>query len=76
MAEAPTRRRPGAVLRYETPPGRALEHHLVLREGGLVMEVSGTAYRLEPGDCLRYRLDGPPALRAGPAGAAYLLFML
>ena len=70
------RLRPGAVLRYETPPVRALEHHLVLREGGLVMEVSGTAYRLEPGDCLRYRLDGPTAFRAGPDGAAYLLFML
>ena len=70
------RLRPGAVLRYEQPPVRALEHHLVLGEGTLVMEVSGIAYRLEPGDCLRYRLDGPTVFRAGPQGAAYLLFIL
>jgi hypothetical protein len=55
---------------------RALEHHLVLQEGDLVMEVSDTAYRLAPGDCLRYRLAGPTVFRAGGEGAAYLLFIL
>ena len=70
------RLRPGAVLRYDRPPVRALEHHLVLQDGDLVMEVSDTAYRLAPGDCLRYRLDGPTVFRAGPEGAAYLLFIL
>lgn len=70
------RLRPGAELRYDRPPVRALEHHLVLQSGALEMEVSDTAYSLAPGDCLRYRLDGPTVFRAGPAGAGYLLFIL
>jgi len=70
------RMRPGAVLRYDRTPVQDLEHHLVLQEGDLIMEVADTSYRLAPGDCLRYRLDGSTVFRAGADGAAYYIFIL
>ncbi|MWB76553.1 helix-turn-helix domain-containing protein [Pseudooceanicola sp. 216_PA32_1] len=67
---------PDTVIRYAAPPVMGLEHHLILREGALEMEIGATTHSLRPGDCLRYVLDGPTAFRGGPEGALYLLFMV
>ena len=67
---------PGAVVDYPAPPRLGLEHHLLLLEGALDLTVEGTLYALRPGDCLRYRLSGASAFRAGPDGARYFLFMV
>ncbi len=68
---------PGARIAYERPPVDGLEHHLVMVEGGLEMTVEGTAHRLSPGDCLRYRLHGATVFEADrEAGATYFLFLV
>lgn len=66
---------PGARMAYDAPPRPGLEHHLVLLEGALAVTVAGRAHALAPGDCMRYRLDGPSAF-ATDAGARYLLFLV
>ena len=67
----------GTRIAYDSPPRPGLEHHLLLLDGRLEVEVDGDSYALRPGDCLRYRLFGPSAF-ATPAGSAarYLLFMV
>ncbi|MFC3226466.1 helix-turn-helix domain-containing protein [Marinibaculum pumilum] len=68
---------PGTTLTYDLPPRPGLEHHLLLREGRLTVTVDGHDHALQPGDCLRYRLDGPSAfVTPADAGARYLLFMV
>ena len=69
--------KPSTRIAYEQPPRAGLENHLVMREGALTLTVGGVAHDLAPGDCLRYRLDGP-SLFETPAhsGARYLLFMV
>lgn len=68
---------PGTTLAYDLPPRPGLEHHLVLREGRLTVTVDGRDHALLPGDCLRYRLDGPSTfVTPADAGARYLLFMV
>jgi transcriptional regulator with XRE-family HTH domain len=68
---------PGARIAYPQSPVDGLEHHLVMVEGRLDIEVEGTAHRLSPGDCLRYRLHGATVFRADPAaGATYFLFLV
>ena len=49
---------PAAVVTYEGSPVPGLEHHLWLLEGTLDLEVDGKQYRLQPGDCVRYVLNG------------------
>ena len=68
---------PSARIAYELPPRAGLEHHLVLTEGALALTVGGSRHDLEPGDCLRYQLDGP-SLFETPAhsGARYFLFIV
>lgn len=62
---------------YEQPPRPGLEHHLLLIEGRLSVEVDGTVHPMQPGDCLRYRLFGPSAFETPTkSGARYLLFVL
>jgi transcriptional regulator with XRE-family HTH domain len=48
----------GAAIVYETSPLPGLEHHLWMLAGVLDLEIEGTAFRLEKGDCLRYVLSG------------------
>lgn len=65
---------PGAEIAYDGPARPGLEHHLTLLEGGLTLTVDGQAYRLAPGDCLRFRLFGASAYAAdADRGARYLL---
>lgn len=68
---------PGARIDYELPPRPGLEHHLLLLEGALEVTLGGTVHALAPGDCLRYRLEGPSAFATPEGvGARYLLFLL
>jgi len=68
---------PGARIAYEASPRPGLEHHLVLLEGALRLEVEGRAHDLRAGDCLRYQLHGATVFTT-PArqGARYLLFLV
>jgi transcriptional regulator with XRE-family HTH domain len=67
----------GARIAYERSPRAGLEHHLLMLEGELSITVDGQAYRLVPGDCLRYQLFGASEFST-PAhtGARYLLFIV
>ena len=67
---------PDTSLFYDRPPKPGLEHHLVMLDGALSLDVDGTTHDLGAGDCLRYRLWGASRFRTGPArGARYLLVM-
>ncbi|WP_417431752.1 helix-turn-helix domain-containing protein [Kiloniella sp.] len=76
------RLQPGAEIAYpnfskNNPAHKALEHHLVLREGALEITVNGQFHLLGPGDCLRYKLQGPNNFRADESkGALYALVIL
>jgi len=68
---------PGARIAYDAPSVPGLEHHLVMRDGGLELEVNGETHDLRPGDCLRYRLHGASEFRAdAEIGARYLLVLI
>jgi transcriptional regulator with XRE-family HTH domain len=49
---------PGKPVAFEASPIPGLEHHLWLLEGELELEVQGSTFKLGPGDCLRYVLNG------------------
>jgi transcriptional regulator with XRE-family HTH domain len=67
----------GAEVSFEASPVPGLEHHLYLLEGALTLEVDGTTFRLQPGDCLRYVLAGPTRFEAtGRRAARYLVAMV
>jgi transcriptional regulator with XRE-family HTH domain len=64
----------GAEIDYPLPPRPDLEHHLYLLAGALELLIEGALHRLEPGDCLRYRLNGASRFRVpGRRPARYLL---
>ncbi|MGQ7791803.1 helix-turn-helix domain-containing protein [Faunimonas sp. B44] len=68
---------PATRIAYDDPPRPGLEHHLVLLEGALTLSLGAAVHDLRPGDCLRYRLEGPSAFETPAAsGARYLLFIL
>jgi hypothetical protein len=55
----------GATVSYDVSPLAGLEHHLWMLEGVLSIEIEGTSYRLEKGDCVRYLLAGPSRFECG-----------
>lgn len=64
-------------IAYDGPARPGLEHHLVMLEGALTMEVDGRRHDLVAGDCLRYVLNGPNVFRTPPmSGARYLIFLV
>lgn len=64
-------------IAYEQPPRTGLEHHLLLIEGQLAVEVDGTIHQLHPGDCLRYQLHDRSVFVTPPqSGARYFLFVV
>lgn len=66
----------GARIAYPAPPVAGQMHCLVLLSGLLTVDLDPVAHRLGPGDCLRYRLDGPSAFTAtGQTDARYLLVL-
>ena len=68
---------PGQRIDYAASPRPGMEHHLLLVEGALRVEIEGVAHDLAAGDCLRYQLHGPSAFET-PAGQAarYFLFIV
>jgi transcriptional regulator with XRE-family HTH domain len=67
---------PNAHIAYDKPPRPLLEHHLVMLAGQLTLTLEDCAHRLNPGDCLRFRLNGSDQFTAGPDGARYYLFLV
>lgn len=67
----------GATIHYPQPPKAGLEHHLVMLNGELSLDLEGTDYSLKSGDCLRYRLFGSSTFKAHKLkGAKYYLIMV
>jgi transcriptional regulator with XRE-family HTH domain len=48
-----------ATVTFDTSPVAGLEHHLLMLEGAITLDVEGTPFKLRAGDCLRYVLNGP-----------------
>lgn len=68
---------PGTTIAYDAPPRAGLEHHLILLDGALRLDLGDAAHELSAGDCLRYQLWGASRFATGPArGARYLLVMI
>ena len=66
----------GARIDYPLPPRPGLEHHLYLMEGALELTIEGKVYRLNAGDCLRYKLMGATHFFAfGRRAARYVLVL-
>jgi transcriptional regulator with XRE-family HTH domain len=64
----------GASIAYDRPPIGGLEHHVVVLDGALEITIEGSAHRLRPRDCLRYRLAGASRFHnPGRRTAAYLV---
>ncbi len=67
----------GATVTFDASPIAGLEHHLWMLEGALTLEIDGTTFRLRPGDCLRYVLNGPSRfLGTGRREARYVIAMV
>lgn len=68
---------PGTRIAYDRSPRPGLEHHLILLDGKLTIEVDGRKHELNPGDCLRYQLFGPGVFITDDGqGAHYFLFLV
>ena len=67
----------GASITYKATPHHGLEHHLWMLDGVLQLEIEGTAYRLEKGDCLRYVLSGASRFQClGRRSARYIVSLV
>lgn len=68
---------PGQRIEYAGTPRDGLEHHLVMLDGRLSMELESAVYHLVAGDCLRYQLRGANVFRTPEdTGARYHLFII
>ncbi|WP_430474817.1 helix-turn-helix domain-containing protein [Thalassospira lucentensis] len=68
---------PGKRIEYAGTPRDGMEHHLVMLEGELFMEIDGQSHKLNAGDCLRYQLRGASVFQTPKhAGARYHLFIV
>ncbi|MEZ5402047.1 MAG: XRE family transcriptional regulator [Bryobacteraceae bacterium] len=63
----------GSSVGFEDSPSPGLEHHLWVMEGELKVTAEAREYRLEAGDCLRYRLRGGTRFESGGGPARYLI---
>jgi transcriptional regulator with XRE-family HTH domain len=67
----------GASVSFDTAPVYGLEHHLWMIEGSLNLNVGGSQFQLQAGDCLRYVLTGPTRFQnAGRRETRYLVAMV
>jgi hypothetical protein len=65
---------PRASVAYEASPVAGLEHHLWMLEGAIKIDVEGSAFQIQKGDCLRYALSGPSRFECvGKRGARYVI---
>jgi transcriptional regulator with XRE-family HTH domain len=64
----------GASVSFDASPIPGLEHHLLMLEGSLTLEVEGSRFHLRAGDCLRYVLAGPTRFQGtGKREARYVV---
>jgi transcriptional regulator with XRE-family HTH domain len=64
----------GASVSFDASPIPGLEHHLLMLEGSLTLELEGSLFRLRAGDCLRYLLAGPSRFQStGKREARYVV---
>ena len=63
-------------ISYDASYLPGLEHHLWMIEGRLSLEIGGTRFDLEKGDCVRYVLSGPSRFVSGKRGTRYLISMV
>jgi transcriptional regulator with XRE-family HTH domain len=67
----------GATVTFARAPVAGLEHHLVMIEGSMTLDIEGSQFTLRPGDCLRYVLTGPSRFHnPGKREARYLVAMV
>lgn len=67
----------GSSVSYDESPLPGLEHHLWMLEGALSLEIEGTPFQLEKGDCVRYVLSGSSRfVCASKRAARYLLALV
>ncbi|GGB37671.1 DNA-binding protein [Roseibium aquae] len=67
----------GKTVAYRTSPLPDLEHHLVVLSGRLTVTLAEGCFEMEPGDCLRFRLNAANSYHApGPESARYLLCVI
>lgn len=68
---------PDTRIEYAGSPRDGLEHHLVMLEGKLVLEIDHQRHNLVAGDCLRYQLRGGNVFQTPKhSGARYHLFIV
>lgn len=68
---------PGTRIHYDAPQMPGTEHHLVMLEGALTVDVEGRLHALSPGDSLRYKLHGSSGFETPPEqGARYILVLI
>jgi transcriptional regulator with XRE-family HTH domain len=67
----------GAVVNYDASPVPGLEHHVWMLEGVVEIEIEGTRFRIERGDCARYQLvSGSRYECRGRRPARYLIALV
>jgi len=67
----------GREISYDKPSVVGLEHHLILQEGKLEIQLGSTTHVLKAGDCLRYQLHEATCFRTSTdQSATYLLVMI
>ena len=68
------RLRAGASIHYDNAPVAGMQQQIWLLSGALEYSLSDRTWRLTPGDCLRFLLNGPSHFYApGPADAHYAI---
>jgi transcriptional regulator with XRE-family HTH domain len=67
----------GTHIAYDAPARPGLEHHLIMLDGRLMVEIEGAAHELSKGDTLRYQLFGSSRfVTPDDAAARYHLFIV
>ena len=67
----------GASITYDVSPLPGLEHHLWMLSGALHLEIQGTTYQLQKGDCVRYVLSGASRFECrGKSPVRYLISLV
>ena len=65
--------RPNQCIAYDKPSMLGQEHHLMMLEGELLLTVGSTEYRLNAGDCVRYKLFESSRYRTLGQAAKYVI---
>lgn len=67
----------GKIVSYPVSPVPRLEHHLWMLDGALTLEIEGSKFQLQKGDCIRYVLSGPSRfVNASKHGARYVIALI